>query len=728
MVMGLNKKEKINKLEEVSKVLKSEFIGLDNIIDQIITSISPWYVTPEVITRPVVVSLWGMTGTGKSSVIRRMIELLDLKSKSMFIDCGEVTNDNGYFHLGDRINDFINGENDGDAVDGGKDSSNIFVFDEFQYARTLDEQGCEKDKANLRPVWTLLDSGKLDYSEWMYGLGFFRMFHSDFSSFAFRYGHIPLKDCILSDPKALEDYINELGYYFYGINPLEGVVKADDSRPWRAIGEEEKKEEEQPNPYKPLNLLKLQTNIIGLVYKGMNRKGLGKGKEIIEKLYYSKTVGEFKSTLDEIASIISAPKVLDCSKSIVFIIGNLDEAFRVETDVNPDMNADIFNDITSKVTIHDIKESLGKRFRAEQIARLGNNLIKYPTLRSTHFRKIIEKELSMIFEKFERENGIKVDYGQDVIDLAYAEGVFPTQGVRPVFTTISTMLTPILSDIIVNADEGETWVNLSVMSEYPKELGYRVPDVKIRLGYGPGKDITIPLKLQLGELRYPKGKKRRFSSSVHEIGHAILNCYCTGNIPVNIVSVSTDDGGFCDTSNGSTREILNIEDTISDIRISLAGYLAEVKIFGEKKNINGVEIINKDKILLGSGSDIHRAWDKLSRSVYRLGFFNPISYGNYSIQARSPEPYPDGYQLEEKELQIMMKGLWDQCIREVNEVLESEKKLLKEAALILSEKGCIEKSEFAELIKTYGNILTEEWMEEKRNSDEWYKSRLENFE
>lgn len=724
----MDKKEKINKLEEVSRILKSEFIGLDSIIDQLITSISPWYITPEVITRPVVVSLWGMTGTGKSSVIRRMIELLDLKSKSMFIDCGEVTNDNSYFNLGNRLNDFINGENDGDTVDGGKDLSNIFVFDEFQYARTLDEQGCEKDKANLRPVWTLLDSGKLDYSEWMYGLGFFKMFISDFSNFASRYGHITLQDCILSDRKALEDYVNELGYYFYGINPLEGKVTADDARPWRATAGYEDENKEDPDPYKPLNLLKLQTNIIGLVYKGMNRKGLGKGKEIIERLYSSKTVWEFKSTLDEIDSIISAPKVLDCSKSIVFIIGNLDEAFRVENDVNPDMNADIFNDITSKVTIHDIKESLGKRFRAEQIARLGNNLIKYPTLRSSHFRKIIEKELSIIFEKFEKENGIKVDYGQDVIDLAYSEGVFPTQGVRPVFTTISTMLTPIFSDIIVNADEGETWVNLSVMSDYPRELGYRVPDVKIRLGYGPGKDITIPLKLQLGSLRYPKVKKRRFSSSVHEIGHAILNCYCTGNIPINIVSVSTNDGGFCDTSNGSSREISNIEDTISDIKISLAGYLAEEKIFGEKKNINGVEVMDRDKILLGSGSDIQRAWNKLSHAVYKLGLNYPICYGNYSIQSRGPESYPEGYQLEEHELQLMLKGLWDKCIREVNEVLELEKKLLKEAALILSEKGCIEKSEFAELIKTYGNTLTEEWMEEKRNSDEWYKSRLENFE
>jgi cell division protease FtsH len=72
-------KTKIETLEKVKSTLKSEFIGLDEIIDKIITAITPWYVTPEVIQRPIVVSLWGMTGTGKTSVISRLIELLDIK-------------------------------------------------------------------------------------------------------------------------------------------------------------------------------------------------------------------------------------------------------------------------------------------------------------------------------------------------------------------------------------------------------------------------------------------------------------------------------------------------------------------------------------------------------------------------------------------------------------------------------------------------------------------------
>lgn len=717
----MDKKEKINRLEEISKILKSEFVGLDDIIDQILKSVSPWYVTPEIITRPLVISLWGMTGTGKTSVIRRLVELMGVKSKTMFVDCGEVTSDNSYFRLADKINDFIDGD-ENESPDGVGGTSNIFVFDEFQYARTLDEAGNEVDKSNMRPVWTLLDSGKLDYSEWIYGMGFFKQFVADFSVFAQNYPDTPLVDCVLSDRQVLENYVNELGYFFYGINPLSSIVKAPSNRyPWEEeLPEEEKEKLKKDGPYQPLNLLKLQTNIIGLIYKGMNRKGKGEGKEIVEKLYNSKTLLDFKTTLEEISSIVCASKVLDCSRSIVFIVGNLDEAFQVEGEVNPDMNADVFNDITSKVTIHDIKESLGSRFRAEQVARLGNNLIKYPTLRSNHFRQIIEKELESIFKKFEIENGIEVGYGQDIIDLAYSEGVFPTQGVRPIFTTISSLLTPILSDIILNADEEDKYVQLSTLSDYSPELGFRIPDVNIRLGYGPGKEITVPLKLQLGALRYPKSKKRRFSTSVHEIGHAILSCWCTGNVPVNIVSVSTDDGGFCDNYDPKhTREIPNKEDVKSKVMICQAGYLAESLVFGEGEG--------EDKILLGSGHDLMTGWNYLAQSVYRDGFLELNLYGNVSAQAAPPSPIPGGYQLEDERVQKEINRIWRNCKGEVIKILIQEKKLLKEAALVLSEKGCIEKSEFEKLISLHGNKLNEEYMKAKRDEDSWYYDKLISF-
>ena len=69
---------KLEKLQQTKDKLKSEFVGIDKIIDRVIDSITPWYITPEVLERPTVVSLWGLTGTGKTSLIRKLIKYLDL--------------------------------------------------------------------------------------------------------------------------------------------------------------------------------------------------------------------------------------------------------------------------------------------------------------------------------------------------------------------------------------------------------------------------------------------------------------------------------------------------------------------------------------------------------------------------------------------------------------------------------------------------------------------------
>jgi Cdc6-like AAA superfamily ATPase len=57
-------------LAAVKSALKEEFIGLDPVIDEIVTLVSPWYVFPEYQTRPVIINLWGMTGTGKTALLR----------------------------------------------------------------------------------------------------------------------------------------------------------------------------------------------------------------------------------------------------------------------------------------------------------------------------------------------------------------------------------------------------------------------------------------------------------------------------------------------------------------------------------------------------------------------------------------------------------------------------------------------------------------------------------
>ena len=107
--------ERIDKLQKAINILKNEFVGLDDIIEKIKLSVTPWYVTPEVITRPVVVSLWGMTGTGKSSVVKRLLELLGLYSKSIFFDCGRECSESDN-DVASKAMDFLNVDNIDDTT------------------------------------------------------------------------------------------------------------------------------------------------------------------------------------------------------------------------------------------------------------------------------------------------------------------------------------------------------------------------------------------------------------------------------------------------------------------------------------------------------------------------------------------------------------------------------------------------------------------------------------
>ena len=70
--------QKRKNLEEIETQLKEEFIGLDEIIARVIQLITPWYLFPQIQQRPVIINLWGMTGVGKTSLVKRLMDLLQL--------------------------------------------------------------------------------------------------------------------------------------------------------------------------------------------------------------------------------------------------------------------------------------------------------------------------------------------------------------------------------------------------------------------------------------------------------------------------------------------------------------------------------------------------------------------------------------------------------------------------------------------------------------------------
>lgn len=718
------------KLDEAVAILKSEFVGLDDIIDSIKKSIIPWYITPEIIERPVVISLWGLTGTGKTSVVRRLTSLLGLSGKTVFFDCGLEANESSSGSIADKIEEVFDCDDDCDSISSGyeKFGNAVFVFDEFQYARTLDENGHELLKSPLRPIWTIIDSGKVNVSEYRYNISHFSNFVEDFSEFAKEYPDIHVDNGKVLDREEVKIVLENLGLFYYGrdVSSLLGGEKNSYAPKVRSSD----REDEEDDIFKPLSLIG-EDNLRTMV-KRLNSFKARLGFEMIIELNNVTTLIEYSKILEDAARIITKPKELDCSRSLVFILGNLDEAFKVESDLDPDMDADTFYDKTSKVSISDIKEALKQRFRAEQIARLGNNLIKYPTLKKEHFIKIIKKELSRIADKFLETEGIKINYAENIVDLMYSEGVFPVQGVRPIYTTIGTLLTPLLSDILINrtAEDKEVTITLTRETDLT-EKKLKIDKTSLSIIFGkPEKVVDIEIPLQLGELRNPERRLTRFINSVHEAGHAIVALYETGIYPVNIVSVSTGDGGFCNTYDPKKEgEIDSREDVDSDVRICLAGYEAEKLVYGKYP----------EKCLMGSGSDIENAWDFFSEMAYRCGYFEPYSYTNHLTEENSsgiPSGFLDNeglfvkhpYKASSGYLRDMVALRFSELRQDVVNILKEERKLLKVVALYLGENGSMNSDEFRDFVIKYGNKLTDKYVSSKLEEDKnWYEKILNKF-
>lgn len=688
------RKDRIKLLDSALVQLKREFVGLDDIIDQLGASVYAWYVTPEIITRPTIVSIWGMTGTGKTSVVKRLISLLYLDDVRISFDCGECRDNNKSIST-DIMDTFGKSEesDSGDRFSGS--NSLVFMFDEFQYARTINESGEEEVAPSLRPIWSILDSGIIDINDYNYDFSNLCDFIDELVDTSKSLPHIIIKDNHIESPDDVSAFLNIM-FFHYDRGPS---IKTDNT-------------EDQNKPLEVLTSRYLRT-----IIRRLNNKSDALGSRVAKELLSGEyTIGQLAERLEEIKKLAASSRKLDCSKSLVFILGNLDEAYKDSSDISPDIDADLFYDITSRVTTTDIKEALKERYRPEQIGRLGNNIIKYPTLSKDSFKKIIDLEIGRILDRFSEVDKIKVVFEQSMKDLLYSESVYPTQGVRPVLSSIDTLITPYLSKVVEHKGHSKS-VSIGVVGGV---RDFRLPRVDIRLKFDKSEEVIVEQKLELGKERCPENRKKRFICAVHEIGHAVMYSWCKGEVPDNIVSVSTDHGGFCSTYDRRfAGEIDCRRDVLDEVRISLGGYQAERVIYN-----------NPDMWLLGSGSDIRSLWKELSGAVMDCGFDLPLPLSHRDVEQNGS--ISNG--LDCKDVMVTNKSTGDGRILElikegmdyVWSVLSNEKELIKKAAIQLGEQGSMSGQEFSDFIRQYGNKLTPDKMKEVYNErdPEYYLKEL----
>jgi cell division protease FtsH len=501
--------ERTRHLQTVAEALKAELFGIDDIIDRVIDSLRAWYVLPQLISRPVVICLWGLTGTGKTQLVRRLAQHLGFYDRFIEVQMDGFSHGSGYHSRG-SISAMLAESGIAESTPG------ILVLDEFQRFRTVDGNGNEAKVERYQDVWALLSDGRLPPALSMLG--------------------------------EIESSLAQAEYVQDRDGPADR--KKDDKKRKLHLSPWEAREVKR--------CLKLSETLLQIM--------AWKPAEVHARLRAFRDAQQDWET--------------DYSKLLVFVSGNLDEMYaetarRVE---DCDTDADIFHTLTKKLSVIDVKKALAERFRPEQIARLGNNHVIYPSFNRATYVRLILSICDRYVGEIQESSGVRFVLDASVYEQIYLNAVFPAQGTRPLFSSIHAILSATLVNAALwaleqGADGGEpVWLTLDAGASCI-QAKYR----KVRRQF--------PVSLELNRLKQRSSEDFRALLAVHEAGHGVAYGLLFGRAPQEIkINVASFEGGY---NSYEQRKAWSKENLRDRICVSLAGRAAEQLVFGEQACTSG---------------------------------------------------------------------------------------------------------------------------------------------
>jgi len=623
--------EKKEILENAKIQLKNEFIGIDSIIDEVVDVVSSWYTLNFLQDKPLIINLWGLTGVGKTSLITRLAQLIHFGEKFYRFDLGEKSSTMSFYNKID------------DLCENRQDEPVIIALDEFQHARTLKNVGGVKEEVETdvnRKVWDLIDSGKMNYYDWKPGI------------YSFENAIVKLKSLLK------ENIIIE-----------RGIVKSNEELFCNEMNID--REENEPLYFIPKKYYKDIIHYAGEEMKIVLEKELS---EVLLKLDGVESV----LLLERVLKLARRPAVKHFSKALIVIIGNLDEAFTMSGNFSPDIDADEFHEESLKIKIPKIKSELRSRFRDEQIARLGNIHIIYPALNRAAYTQIIRQDVNRFLDKLAETLSVKIEVKDSLIELLYNEGVYPVQGVRPIFTTNQQLFKSKLNYFIselVEVNQKVTKIEFECDASVLKCNYYK--DEKCV----SSKELT--LSLNLNNLRKNRNDELQTIVAVHESGHAILCGALMHKIPEKVMSVTADfdANGFVYSKN--EHNFFSKNEFIPKLSTLLGGYIAEEILFG------------KENITSGAGSDLTEATEIASKYIKKYGFGDTIA-------CFSKAPDDSSHVIHNiRKIEVQIQEVLLQAKDLATKTLLQEKELLVQMASVLTQKTTLNQTDVKSLFEEY---------------------------
>ena len=594
--------QRSDRLLAVARELKAELFGIDDVIDRVIDSLRAWYVLPELIGRPVIVCLWGLTGTGKTQLTRKLAQKLGFYDRFIEVQMDGFSHGSGYRSAG-SVSAMLaeSGIQEGEP--------GILVLDEFQRFRTVDNKGSDIKVERYQDVWALLSDGRLAPS-----LSF--------------------------------------------LGEIESTLAWSEYESDQAETNDEEKARKKPKfrlaPYEAKELkrsLKLKESLLEIM--------AWEPAQLRERIYEFRGQQQCWET--------------NYSKLLVFVAGNLDEMYaemakRVE---DCDTDADIFHELTRKLSLIDVKKALAQRFRPEQIARLGNNHVVYPSFNRATYERLVRSMCEQYVAEVFATSGVRFEVQPCVLEQIYANGVFPAQGTRPLFSSAHAILSASLVNAALWALENSVSRDDTVQMAFDEERQCLV----VRFG---ALEKRFAVSLELNRLKQRSNRDFRTLLAVHEAGHGLVYGLLLRQAPLEIkINVASFEGGYNSYSELKAYSRRNCLDIIC---VSLAGRAAEALVFGDMACTTGAE------------QDYKQATAEAARYVRHFGFGQRFS--RTDVTQESEDNLNTDVAPTNQEIEALLA---EEYARAMNLLAGHASSFLKLVDLLV-ERGSVPKEEVADLL------------------------------
>ena len=594
------------KIREVNRALKSEFVGLDEVIDRICEVVEHWYCAPDMMNRPTIINLWGMTGVGKTALVRRLVTLLDMISEYLEVPMnakGVSYSSEAYYGSHsvevETIEDFLKISSIQEGEPG------ILFLDEMQKFRTVSRSMDDVRDLGMQDIWSLLSDGRIPVNQ-----GLKRKVTEQLSRIRRRKSNLPEVEF---DSHGLPDDV-----LYYDAEDLKYCLKMKES-----IEE----------------------------IMSWNKDYLIK---VAERRLRDKDVYEAR----------------DYSKLLIFISGNLDEAYPFCGETSSMTDADIFYGMSKKISVMDIKRALVRRFTPEQISRFGNNHVVYPSFSKASYERIIRKELDRASKDVLEKYGVDLAFDETVEAAVYRNGVFPVQGVRPVLSTLSSMVYSHIPKIAISAiRKGQDRVDISHVED---NLVYTINDRKKKIPCRGDADTVG---------RNNADKDLSVCIGVHEAGHAVGYAVEFGLAPSEI-SLNTTD--FPNSGLVISHDMVYSREMVTRaMTFMLAGRAAEEMVF------------ERDNLTIGGEGDLGEATELAGKYFKRWGF-----YEGQSCWASPNKMGVDGSEMHcERDLSSEIESMVRKAKDRADALVRKHALLIRDVADSIIENKVIPPEEFVAICK-----------------------------